>query len=122
MKVSEIVFNSGIPSVTSIVLGLPGETKEDIEETLKLMRKVKTDILDINSYVPLPGTRLYDSMTEEDKKDIDWQKVAFKSFDNYFSKSISHDDLKRYISDAYEIANNVRKQTLARFGASMISP
>jgi len=122
MNVSEMVYSSGIPSVTSIVLGLPGETKEDIEETLKLMRKVKTDILDINSYVPLPGTRLYDSMSEEDKKNIDWQKVAFKSFDNYFSKSISHDDLRRYTFEAYEIANNVRKQTLVRFGASMICP
>jgi radical SAM superfamily enzyme YgiQ (UPF0313 family) len=120
IKVSEMVYNSGIPSVTSIVLGLPEEKKEDIEETLKLMKKVKTDILDVNSYVPLPGTRLYDSMSEEDKKNIDWRKVAFKSFDNYFSKNISRDDFRRYVSEAYEIANNVRRETLVRFGASMI--
>ena len=120
IKVSEMVYNSGIPSVTSIVLGLPEEKKEDIEETLKLMKKVKTDILDVNSYVPLPGTRLYDSMSEEEKKNIDWRKVAFKSFDNYFSKNISRDDFRRYVSEAYEIANNVRRETLVRFGASMI--
>jgi radical SAM superfamily enzyme YgiQ (UPF0313 family) len=119
IRVSEMVYNSGIPSVTSILLGLPGEGKEDMEETLKLMGTIKTDIFDVNSYVPLPGSQLYDSMSEEDKKNIDWRKVAYKSFENYFSRSISHDDLKRCLSQAYEIANNVREKTIVRFGASI---
>jgi len=119
IKVSRMVYNSGIPSATAILLGLPDEGKEDMEETLKLMKKVKTDIFDVNSYIPLPGTTLYDSMNEEDKKNIDWQKVGLKSFDNCFSKSVAHDDFKKYLSEAYKIANNVRKKTLVRFGARM---
>jgi len=121
IKVSKMVYNSGIPSATSIMLGLPDESKEEMEETLKLMKKVKTDIFDVNSYIPLPGTPLYDSMSEEDKKNIDWRKVGLKSFDNYFSKSMSHDDFKRYLSEAYKIANNVRGKTIVRFGAKMFS-
>ena len=113
IKVSKMVHNSGIPSVTSVLLGLPDERKEDMEETLKLMKKIKTDFFDVNSYIPLPGTPLYDSMSEEDKKNIDWRKAAYKSFDNYFSKSISRDDFKRCRSEAYEIANNVRKKLLS---------
>jgi len=119
IRVSEMVYESGIPSVTSVLLGLPEEGKEDMEGTLKLMETIKTDIFDVNSYVPLPGSRLWDSMNEEDKKNIDWRKAAYKSFDNYFSRSVSHDDLKRYLSQAYEIANKVRKKALVRFGASI---
>jgi radical SAM superfamily enzyme YgiQ (UPF0313 family) len=119
IKVSKMVYNSGIPSATSILLGIPGEGKEDIEETLKLMKEFKTDIFDVFSYTPLAGSLLYDSMSEEDKKNIDWGKVGYKSFDNYFSKSISHDDLISYRSEAYEIANNVRKKTIVRLGARM---
>jgi len=119
IKVSGMVHSSGIPSATSIMLGLPDEGKEDMEKTLKLMKKIKTDIFDVNSYIPLPGTPLYDAMSEEDKKNIDWRKVGYKSFDNYFSKSILHDDFKRYRSEAYEIANNVRRKTIVRFGARM---
>ena len=115
IRVSEMVYDSGIPSGTSVLMGLPDETKEDMEGTLKLMETIKTDIFDVNSYVPLPGSPLWDSMNEEDKKKIDWRKTAYKSFDNYFSKSVSHDDLKRCLSQAYEIANNVQKKTLARF-------
>ncbi|MFC1847607.1 B12-binding domain-containing radical SAM protein [Chloroflexota bacterium] len=117
IKVSKMVYNSRIPSATAILLGLPDEGKEDMEETLKLMKKVKTDILDVNSYIPLPGTPLYDSMSEEDKKNIDWRKVAYKSLDNYFSKSMSPDDFNRYRFKAYEIANSVRRKTVVRFVA-----
>lgn len=119
IKVSKIVHDSGIPTATSVLLGLPDETKEDMEETLKLMKKVKADLFDVNSYTPLPGTSLYDAMNEEEKKSIDWRKVSLKSFDSYFSKSMSQDDFKKYISDAYRIANGVRRKTLLRFAAKM---
>jgi anaerobic magnesium-protoporphyrin IX monomethyl ester cyclase len=119
IKVSKMVHDSGIPTATSVLLGLPDETKEDMEETLKLMKKVKADLFDVNSYTPLPGTSLYDAMSEEDKRGIDWRKVSLKSFDSYFSKSVSQDDFREYISEAYAIANRVRRKTLFRFAAKM---
>ena len=119
IRVSEMVYNSGIPSVTSVLLGLPDENKEDMEGTLKLMETIKTDIFDVNSYVPLPGSPLWDSMNANDKKNIDWRKTAYKSFDNYFSKKVTHDDLKKYLSQAYEIADKVQKKTISRFGTSI---
>jgi anaerobic magnesium-protoporphyrin IX monomethyl ester cyclase len=117
IKISKMVYKSGIPSVTSIMLGLPGEGKEDIEETLKAMKIVKTDLFDINNYIPLPGTPLYDAISAEDKKNIDWQKVGFKSLHNHFSNGVSPDDFIGYLSEAYDIANRLRKKTLVRFGA-----
>jgi radical SAM superfamily enzyme YgiQ (UPF0313 family) len=120
IKVSKMVYSYGIPSATAVLLGFPDESKEDMEETLKLMKRVKTDIFDVNSYVPLPGTSLYDSMSKEDKNNIDWRKVGLKSFDNYFSKRMSHDDFKEYLSEAYRIADKVRNKTIVRFGARMV--
>ncbi|MFC1990872.1 B12-binding domain-containing radical SAM protein [Chloroflexota bacterium] len=117
IEVSKMVYDSGIASATSILIGLPEENKKDMEETLELMKKVKTDIFDVNNYSPLPGTTLYDAMSEEDRNNIDWRKVAFKSFDNHFSKNISNDDFTRYRSEAYKIADNVRIKTIFRLGA-----
>jgi radical SAM superfamily enzyme YgiQ (UPF0313 family) len=115
IRVSEMVYDSGIFTATSVIMGLPYETKEDMEATLKLMKRVKTSILDVNSYTPLPGTPLWDSMSEEDKKNIDWRKVALKSLDNYFSKTMSADDFRSYLSQAYEIAHDVWEKILASY-------
>jgi anaerobic magnesium-protoporphyrin IX monomethyl ester cyclase len=121
IEASKMVYKSGITSATSVLLGTPDESKEDIEETLKVMKNFKTDFFDVNSYMPIAGTPLYDSMSEEDKKNIDWRKVGMKSFNNYFSKRMSPDDLQKYRLQAYEIANNARKKTIVRLGGRMVS-
>jgi radical SAM superfamily enzyme YgiQ (UPF0313 family) len=122
VKVSKMIYDSGIISANSVLLGLPDEGKDDIEETLRFMKIIKTDFFDVNSYIPLPGAPIYDSVSEEDKKNIDWRKISFKSFDNHFSKSISRDDFNRYLAEAYEIADKVKKRTIVRLGARMLFP
>ncbi len=119
LKVSEMVHQSGIPSITSILIGIPGEDKDDMQATIKLMRSIKTDFFEVNSYTPLPGSRLYDISTDEDKYNVDWLRVSYKSCDSCFSRSISHDDLKKFLSEARGVANDVRNRTIQRFQAAM---
>jgi len=119
IKKSSQVYRSGIHSATAILLGLPEETKEDAEQTLKLMKRIKTDIFDINSYVPLPGTPIYDSMSEEDKQNVDWYKVGYKSFANYFSHNMTQDEFKAYRNAAYRVASNQQIRTVIRVGPRM---
>jgi anaerobic magnesium-protoporphyrin IX monomethyl ester cyclase len=120
LRVSQMVYESGILSATAILLGLPDENKKDAEETLNLMRKVKTDILDVNSYVPLPGTELFALTGEEDKRNIDWLKVGYKSYDNYFSKKMSRSEFNKYRAEAYKIANSLQRKTIVRLGLKML--
>jgi radical SAM superfamily enzyme YgiQ (UPF0313 family) len=104
VEASNMVYDSGIKSVASVLFGLPNETCQDMEYTLDLMKKLRVDIFDVNSYVPLPGTALYEKMTDIEKKNINWKDTAFKSFDNCFNKNVSKDKLVKYITDAYSIA------------------
>lgn len=104
VEASNMVYESGIKSVASVLFGLPGETCQDMENTLDLIKKLRVDIIDVNSYVPLPGTALYEKMTAFEKTNINWRDAAFKSFDNYFNKNVSKDKLVNYITDAYSIA------------------
>jgi radical SAM superfamily enzyme YgiQ (UPF0313 family) len=110
IEASGLVNKSGIKSITSVLLGLPNETQDDIECTLRLIKQIKTDIIDINSYVPLPGTRLYDNMDLEERKKIDWRKVGFKSYNNHFTKHISNSSLTAYIREAHDIAEDIQKR------------
>ncbi len=114
IEVSKMIYDSGILSATAILLGSPDETREDIEKTLDVMRRFKTDFFDVNSYLPLPGTPFYDAMSDEEKNSIDWAKTGYKSFSNYFSKHMSREELGKYRNEAYKIANKVRKKSIAR--------
>lgn len=41
---------------TDIIVGFPGETEEDFEETIELIREVKPDIVNISKFGARPGT------------------------------------------------------------------
>jgi anaerobic magnesium-protoporphyrin IX monomethyl ester cyclase len=118
ISISNMVYRSGIPSVTSVLMGLPDESEEDMQETIKVMKMVTTDILDVSSFVPLPGGRLYDSLSDEEKA-IDWSRVGFKSFDNYFSRRVSRATLLRNLKEAFQIADDLRRKTYLRHKASV---
>ncbi|MFC1921049.1 B12-binding domain-containing radical SAM protein [Chloroflexota bacterium] len=119
-RVSEMVYNSGLTSITSILLGLPDEEKEDVDATLNLLETFKTDFLDVNIYTPLAGTSLYDALSEEEKNNIDWRKVAYKSLDNYFSNNLTREEFQKYQAEAYKIADNLRKKSMLRLGTRML--
>lgn len=114
INISKLVYESGIAVITSVLMGLPHETAEDIESTLNVMKKIKTHIFDINSYVPLPGTALYDNMDESQKDNLDWRKIGYKSYMNFFSDHLSQDDLQNYVQKAYKIAEDTLKKFIAK--------
>lgn len=119
MRISKMVHDVGLGSVTAIIIGLPDETKEDIESTLNLMKHLKTDIFDVSSFIPLPGTPAWDSIPDADKTDIDWRKVSYKSLDNYFLKNVSAEEFRRYMIKAYRIAGKAQRRTIIRLALQM---
>jgi anaerobic magnesium-protoporphyrin IX monomethyl ester cyclase len=60
-KVREIQ-NAGLKVVGFFVLGYPGETKEDLRETVRLIRKCRFNFFYLNNFQPLPGTPIYDEL------------------------------------------------------------
>jgi anaerobic magnesium-protoporphyrin IX monomethyl ester cyclase len=67
---------AGLMTVTSAILGFPGETKETAWETIKLVEKMNPD--DVGYYIatPYPGTPMYDLVKEKG-----WLKT--NDFDKY---------------------------------------
>ena len=56
---------------TDVIVGFPGETREQFENTLKLFKEVKFDMAYIAEYSPRPGTaaaKLEDNVAKEEKK------------------------------------------------------
>ena len=64
-------FQCPISITTDIIVGFPGETKKDFNETKSLFNKIKFDMAYIARYSPRPGTaayRLNDNVSKDEKK------------------------------------------------------
>ena len=61
----------GVAITTDVIVGFPGETKKQFENTAKLFRRVKFDLAYIAQYSPRPGTvsaKMNDNVTKDEKK------------------------------------------------------
>ena len=61
----------GVSITTDVIVGFPGETKEQFENTVKLFRNVRFDLAYIAQYSPRPGTvsaKMADDVSAAEKK------------------------------------------------------
>lgn len=69
--------DTGIKVYASFILGLPGETRDSIEETLHFIKETLPHGAQFNIAVPYPGTELYKMALEEGliSRHTDWTKL-----------------------------------------------
>lgn len=75
--VCDMTHRLGIRTLNYFMIGSPGETVEDIEETFKIMKWLKADFIHMTIFTPFPGTPIYNSGLENGiiKKDY-WREFA----------------------------------------------
>ncbi|WP_431210712.1 B12-binding domain-containing radical SAM protein [Puia sp. P3] len=67
-----LVREAGMRPSWFIQFGYPGETKEDIEKTVKMINRLLPDSLGISVSYPLPGTEFYDKVKADLKEKTNW--------------------------------------------------
>jgi anaerobic magnesium-protoporphyrin IX monomethyl ester cyclase len=71
-EASRRLKEAGIRTGFFLQYGYPGETREDIERTLAMVRDCRPDDIGISVSYPLPGTRFYDTIRESLGKKHNW--------------------------------------------------
>ncbi len=66
----------GVKVAFFLQFGYPGETREDIELTLKMVRDLMPDDIGISVSYPLPGTPFYESVKHELGERVNWMDSA----------------------------------------------
>ncbi len=73
----KIANSLGLKTQAFYIIGSPGETKEQINKTVKFSREVGSTLAFYNMLVPFPGTRDFDYFfSETPLEDIDWEKFV----------------------------------------------
>ena len=94
---------------TDVIVGFPGETEEDFEETLSVLRYSKFDAVYMFQFSPRPGTKANEYKDEFIKKDV--IKERFMRLKE-IQTQISHDRYKRFIGTKQTLlVENYSKKT-----------
>lgn len=72
---------SGIQAGTFIMLGYPGETAQDIEETVTHLKESNPDIFTITVAYPIKGTPLYTEVENQFIEDLPWETSTDRDID-----------------------------------------
>lgn len=70
---NERLKSSGIRSCYFLQFGYPGETWNDIEETIRLVRENRPDDIGVSISYPLPGTVFYERVHEQLGRQTHWE-------------------------------------------------
>ena len=117
----------GIETGTFIMLGYPGETEKNIQETIQYLKEAKPTHYTITVAYPIKGTSLYneieDKITERPNwesstdRDIDFKRTYSRKYYNYaVSKVVNEVEFDRVISKTSLKALKLKTKSLLATG------
>jgi len=104
-KKAKSLTNSKIKWAAYFMLGLPGETIEELQATLDFIYELKPTHAQVNIFNPLPGTKLFDYMKNNKlNDDFDWSLQSQTSISNL---ALSFEEASKYEAKISEIFQKV---------------
>ena len=72
-----MIRRAGLRVMADIMVGLPGETSEDIRKTIAFLRWARPEVISAGRLCPLPGTPLYKGLSEQIRRELKWGGYAY---------------------------------------------
>jgi len=136
-KFTEDAKKAGLMILADFIFGMPGETKETAEQTIKFAKELKPNIVQFAVATPIPGTEFYnyvkennyllvddleESLDEEgfQKCIVSYPKFTKEDIENYVDKALK----EYYLSPSYipiAMKNILRKNGLYELKGMIMS-
>jgi len=113
-EINKAARDLGIFRIAYFIVGFPGETKEQIMDTIKFSRELRLELSAIFIYNPLPGSELFEECL---KKGYITERSFFEIGNQYFSSVVDSDEWT-----AKELETLIRWEYLRNYMAILRSP
>jgi len=94
-----------IKTFAYFMIGNPGETKEDINESCLFSKRLDPDFTQFTIFTPFPATKSFADWCERNDKDV-WQEFALRPTQDFqppvWNEYLSREDLRGIISKIYK--------------------
>lgn len=102
VELSRRLRSHGIRLLGSTIVGLEHHTPENIQEEIEYAVSHETDFHQFMLYTPVPGTPLYQEMSDQGRLlDVDLADIHGQHKFNFVHPAISRDDSKRFLDWAF---------------------
>lgn len=120
----QLTRKHGIEAGTFIMLGYPGETEEDIEETIRHLKQSNPDHFTITVAYPIKGTELYQEIEAIQTTNLDWSASTDRQIDfkRTYSRKYYDYAVKRVINEVnyYKAKNGGRQYAASKLKAKSL--
>lgn len=100
-KAVKMIRDSGLETAGFFILGFPGETKQEICETIRFSLNLGLRRANYFTYLPFPGTESYEQLRRKGELGkVNWDKFYFSKAP-YCPEGITCEDLKRLQRKAF---------------------
>jgi len=87
VRAFDLCHKYGIRTEASFMIGLPGESKDEMKKTFEFAQNIKSDHYSFSLFMPLPGTSLYDNFFHGQLTLDDYNQITFHNSNNKLNKS-----------------------------------
>lgn len=111
-KYVKLAKKLGFETIVLFVIGFPGESKEDIQDTIRFAEQLDADQVVFSIATPFPGTKLHDICKEKGYiQDLDLERLRF-GMASIETPDFTPDYLKKVRRDAWVRINYTRRGLL----------
>jgi len=100
-KAIKATKKAGIAAKASFMIGMPGETAEEIRETIKFASELNPTYSTFGIFVPLPGSEIFNVAKEDGTLLHNNYGEYFKRTKKVLANQLDDDILKKLIKEAY---------------------
>jgi radical SAM superfamily enzyme YgiQ (UPF0313 family) len=90
-KAAKLAKKAGIRILADILVGMPGEQKKDLTETIKFINKIKPNYIGLCKLTPVPGSKVYDELKSQNKLFDDWKTFNIGAINN---REVNYTDME----------------------------
>ena len=115
------VFNwtkkAGIMATANYMIGLPGETVDDIEQTLALNEELQPDDFGYFVFYPYPGTRLFELCRQKNYLPENWLELPANNRQSILNlPDLTKEEIEHYYNEFTEVRNQTY---MNRYGGAL---
>jgi len=117
VDVFKLTKEAGIMATANYMIGLPGETPDDIEQTLALNKEIEPDDFGYFVFYPYPGTQLFHLCREKGFLPENWLELPANNRQSILDlPHLTKEDIEYYYNKFTEVRNQAY---LNRYGSGL---